>query len=107
MQRRNSPASDQRGMGSNLVFVLLIFLAIGFKHVERHEVSRRLEEEAMSYFEECVPNFEFDGSYLSSLEDHLRSSTTCRSKLENDFFLSNEEIAFEESLISNNYEVGT
>jgi hypothetical protein len=69
-------------------------------------VSRRLEEEAMSYFEECVSISNFDGSDLSSLEDHLPSSTACRSKLD-DIFLSNEEIAFAESLISNNYEVST
>jgi hypothetical protein len=70
-------------------------------------VSRRLEEEAMSYFEECVSISNFDGSDLSSQEDHLPSSTACRPKLENDLFLSNEEMAFAESLISNNFEVGT
>lgn len=70
-------------------------------------MSRRLEEEAMSYFEECVSISNFDGSDLSSLEDPLPSSTACRPKLENDAFLSNEEIAFAESLISNNYEVST
>ncbi|KAJ3669004.1 hypothetical protein LUZ60_010954 [Juncus effusus] len=91
--------------------------------IERREVSRRLEEEAMSYFEECVSISNFDGSDLSSLEDPLIE--TQKSRISNPLignkesetgfsnplvetqesgigiFLSHEEIAFAESLISN------
>lgn len=37
--------------------------------VERVKMSRRLAEEAMNYFEECVSISTFDSSDLSSLED--------------------------------------
>lgn len=94
--------------GSNLVILLLIIFCNWIQtSIERREVSRRLEEEAMSYFEECVSISNFDGSDISSLEDPLPSSTACMQKLESDVFLSNEDIAFAESLISNKYEVST
>ncbi|KAJ4819890.1 hypothetical protein LUZ62_032456 [Rhynchospora pubera] len=71
--------------------------------IERNEVSRRLEEEAMSYFEECVSISNFDGSDISSLEDPVPNSAVCR-QTENDLLILNEEIAFAESLLSNGHE---
>ncbi|MQL97054.1 hypothetical protein Taro_029743 [Colocasia esculenta] len=55
--------------------------------IERHKMSRRLTEEAMNYFDECVSISTFDTSDFSSPEDQLPSAVDdnmpCNNIIEN------------------------
>ncbi|KAK1555323.1 hypothetical protein Q3G72_024858 [Acer saccharum] len=46
-----------------------VFLFIYFSSIERRKMSKRLTDEAMSYFDECVSLSTFDSSDFSSPED--------------------------------------
>lgn len=52
-------------------------------------MSRRLAEEAMTYFDECVSLSAFDGSDFSSQDDHQINSTLGSISTRNSRFLSN------------------
>nr|CAD1817389.1 unnamed protein product [Ananas comosus var. bracteatus] len=58
--------------------------------VERVKMSRRLAEEAMNYFEECVSISTFDSSDLSSLEDPQPSSVDGIQPMGNSRFFHSE-----------------
>ncbi|XP_042416032.1 uncharacterized protein LOC122005160 [Zingiber officinale] len=57
--------------------------------IERLKMSRRLAEEAMTYFDECVSLSAFDGSDFSSQEDQQINSTLGVISTRNRRFLSN------------------